>query len=146
VLKAIRDWVRDEEPKDEPVEAETIPAAEEDEAHALSAKERRLSVRHDFIGHRIVIRSRRTLALLHLKDLSCHGACGITDLPVAVGAMVFLTLKKGRFHAAEVRWVRNVMVGLRFYRPLDPDMVERIHAAHVARKAKGVPMEHIGAV
>jgi hypothetical protein len=135
VLKAIRDWVRDEDPQDPTIEDEASSPGEEGGVESLSPRERRLSTRRDFTGHRIVIRSRRTMALLHLKDLSCHGACGITDLPIAVGAMVFLTLKKGRFHAAEVLWVRNVMAGFRFYRPLDPDTVEKIHAAHLARKA-----------
>lgn len=133
MLKALRDWVLDND-DDAPEPSERGPS-ERREAEAMSKEEARLSVRHDFCGHRIVIRSRRTLSMLHLKDLSCRGACGLTDMPIAVGAMVFVTLRKGRFHAAEVRWVRNVMIGLRFYRPLDPDMVEKIHAAHVARKA-----------
>ena len=54
-------------------------------------------------------------------------------MPIAVGAMVFITLRKGRFHAAEVRWAKNVMIGLRFSRPRVPDMVEKIHAALLAR-------------
>jgi hypothetical protein len=137
VLKALRDWVLDISEDDAPDESDRAPDGHR-QAEAESKEESRLSARHDFCGHRVVIRSRRTLALFHLKDLSCLGASGLTDLPVPVGAMVFVTLKKGRFHAAEVRWVRNVMVGLRFYRPLDPEMVERVHAAHVARKAAAI--------
>jgi hypothetical protein len=137
VLKALRDWVLDQDEDAVFAGCEHAPS-ERREQEALSQEEARLSVRHDLSGHRGVIRSRRTMAFIHMKDLSCRGACGLTDLPIAVGAMVFLTLQKGRWHAAEVRWVRNVMVGLRFYRPLDPEMVEKIHAGHVARKAAEV--------
>ena len=137
MLKALRDWVLDQ---DEDVISGVGGHApsERREDEEVSQEDPRLSVRHDFCGHRGVIRSRRTMAFIHMKDLSCRGACGLTDLPIPVGAMVFLTLQKGRWHAAEVRWVRNVMVGLRFYRTLDPDMVEKIHADHVARKAAEV--------
>ena len=134
MLKALRDWVLDID-EDDASDASDRAQVERHEDAMVSKEEARLSVRHDFCGHRVVIRSRRSLAMFHLKDLSCIGVSGLTDLPVPVGAMVFVTLKKGRFHAAEVRWVRNAMVGLRFLRPLDPDMVEKIHAAHVARKA-----------
>jgi len=136
VLKALRDWVLDQD--EDVVSGVGDPASERGEDEVVSYEEARLSVRHDFCGHRGVIRSRRTMAFIHMKDLSCRGACGLTDLPVAVGAMVFLTLQKGRWHAAEVRWVRNVMVGLRFYRPLDPEMVAKIHAAHLVRKSAEV--------
>jgi hypothetical protein len=134
VLKALRDWVLDVEEDGAAEPSERGPAARR-ESETVTKEDARLSVRHDFCGHRIVIRRGRALSMLHLKDLSCRGACGLTDMPIAVGAMVFLSLRKGRFHAAEVRWVKNVMIGLRFYRPLDPDMVEKLHAAHLARKA-----------
>jgi hypothetical protein len=134
VLKALRHWVLDDDDSGEAPDPSVAPAERRD-SEMLSPHDQRLSVRHDMCGHRGVIRSRRTMAFIHLKDLSCLGACGITDLPVAVGAMVFLTLQKGRWHAAEVRWVRNVMVGLRFYRPLDPDGVEKFHANHLSSKA-----------
>jgi len=101
---------------------------------APAFEERRRDPRHDFIGHRIAIRSRRTQALLHLKDISCHGAAGISDTPFAVGDTIFLQLRKPRFHAAQVRWVRNVMIGFEFLRPIDQAMVDRLHAAYVATR------------
>lgn len=133
MLKALRHWVLEEEESASPEASAS--AADRREIDALSPEEKQLSNLYDMCGYRGVIRSRRTMAFIHLKDLSCFSACGITDLPVAVGAMVFLTLKKGRWHAAEVRWVRNVMIGMRFYRPLDPELVEKVHSAHVASKA-----------
>ena len=140
MLKALREWVLDQEPGEAAKSSSRVPA-DRDQDVVLSEEDRRLSFRHDFCGHRVVIRDRRSLALLHLKDLSCMGASGITDLPVAVGEIVFLTLKKPRFHAAEVRRVKNAMIELRFFRFLDPQMVEKIHAAHLARKAAGRPLD-----
>ena len=134
MLKALRDWVLDVDEENAAENSERLPV-ERREAEMVTKEEARLSIRHDFTGHRVVIRRGRALSMLHLKDLSCRGACGLTDMPIAVGAMIFITLRKGRFHAAEVRWVKNVMIGLRFYRTLDPDMVEKLHAAHLARKA-----------
>ena len=124
VFKALRNWLSDED-------GETV-VAPSDEAADL---ERRLDKRHDFSGHQVGIRDRRVQSVIHLKDLSCKGACGITDMPIAAGAMVFLEIRKKRFTAAEVRWVKHSLIGLRFFRPLQPDMVEKAHAAHVLRLA-----------
>lgn len=99
---------------------------------APSFEERRRDPRCDFVGHQIAIRSRRIQAMLHLKDVCTHGAAGISDTPFAVGDTVFLQLKKPRFHAAEVRWVRNFMIGFEFYRPLEPEFVGKLHATHLA--------------
>ena len=134
VLKALRHWVLEDDDSGKTPDPSAAPA-ERGEGEAISPEDQRLSRRHDMCGARGVIRSRRTMAFIHLKDLSCLGASGITALPVAVGAMVFLTVQKGRWHAAEVLWVKNVMMGLRFYRPLDPDLVEKVHANHLSSKA-----------
>lgn len=96
--------------------------------------DRRHFARCDFIGRDVAIRSRKIHAVLHLKDVSCHGAAGISDTPFAVGATVFVQLQKPRFFAAEVRWVRNFMIGLQFYRRLEPELVERLHTAHLASR------------
>ncbi len=88
--------------------------------------------RHDFIGCDVPIRSRRIHAVLHLKDISCNGAAGISDTPFAVGDTVFVQIVKPRYQAAEVRWVRNFMLGLKFHRPLEPELVERLHRRHRA--------------
>ena len=75
---------------------------------------------------RLPIRSRRTQSVFHLKDMSRLGACGISDMPLAVGAVIFVRLAKGRYQAAEVRWVRNAQVGLRFFRPINTAELERL--------------------
>jgi PilZ domain len=97
-------------------------------------RERRLDQRLDFTGHRVVLKERRTVGILHLKDMSKKGACGISDMPLAVGSVVFVELRKPHFRAAEVRWVRNVMIGLQFYHPLKAEQLERMIEAHLAAK------------
>ena len=93
--------------------------------------ERRSEGRHDFSRARLPISSRRTHSPFHLKDMSRMGACGISDMPLAVGAVIFIRLAKGSFQAAEVRWVRNAQVGLRFVRPLRPDVFDRLRRARL---------------
>ena len=123
MFRALRRWVNDEGP-----EEAALAKSREDE-------ERRLDERHQFAGHRVVIRDRRLQSFIGLKDLSCRGACGISEMPLSPGAIVFLEIRKKRYHAAEVRWVRNALIGLEFVRPLQPDMVEKFHAAFVAKRS-----------
>src|SRR4051812_2390151 len=86
--------------------------------------ERRREPRQETTGRKIVIRQRKALGILHLKNLSGNGGCGITAMPLAVGSLVFLQLKAPLFHAAEVRWARSLSIGLEFLRPLRPDMFD----------------------
>lgn len=94
--------------------------------------ERRREARDDFFGRKIIIRQRKALGIMHLRNLSSNGACGITDMPVAVGSLVFLELKRPHFYAAEVVWASNLRVGLALAKPLRPEMLERLHADHLA--------------
>jgi hypothetical protein len=48
-------------------------------------------------------------------------------MPLAVGSLVFLELRKPHFWAAEVRWTRSLSVGLEFFRPVRPEMFERLY-------------------
>ena len=74
---------------------------------------------------KVILRQRKTLGILHLKNLSSKGGCGLTDMPVAVGSLVFVGLRKPYFFAAEVRWVRSLSVGLQFFRPVRAEMFEK---------------------
>ena len=94
--------------------------------------ERRREERNDFFGRKIIIRQRKALGIMHLRNLSTSGACGITDMPIAVGSLVFLELKRPHFYAAEVVWASNLRVGLALAKPLKPEMLEKLHADHVA--------------
>ena len=86
-------------------------------------EERRLEPRHDCCGLKIIIRERRTLGILHLRNLSTCGASGITDMPLPVGSRVFLELTKSHYWAADVRWVNRMTIGLQLCRPMRPEIL-----------------------
>ena len=93
--------------------------------------ERRGQQRLEISGHKIIVRQRKALGIMHLKNVSGKGGCGITDMPLAVGSLVFVELKKPHYFAAEVRWTRCLTVGLEFFRPVRAEMFERLHAPPV---------------
>lgn len=94
--------------------------AEED----FRAAERRRETRIEMGGRKVVVRQCKALGILHLKNISSNGGCGITAMPLAVGSLVFVQLRAPLFQAAEVRWARSLSVGLEFLRPLRADMLE----------------------
>ena len=105
--------------------------------------ERRREPRRNVTGRKVIVRQRKALGIMHLKNLSSKGGCGLTDMPLAVGSLVFLELRKPHFWAAEVRWARSLSIGLEFFRPVRPEMFEKLHgppptdpAEPKARKAK----------
>lgn len=89
--------------------------------------ERRREPRRDVSGHKVIVRQRKALGIMHLKNLSSNGGCGLTDMPLAVGSLVFLELRKPHFWAAEVRWAHSLSIGLQFFRPVRPEMIEKLH-------------------
>ena len=95
---------------------------------AAEAAERRREARRQSMGHKILLRQRKALGILHLKNISSKGGCGITDMPLAVGSLVFVELRKPHFFAAEVRWARNLSVGIEFFRPVRPEMFEKLQS------------------
>ena len=97
-------------------------------------RERRRTSRRDCLGLKLIARQRRGLGIIHLRNLSEVGACGITDLPVAVGSIIFIELKKAHFYAAHVKWTRNLTVGLELARPLAPNALDQL-CARAAKNA-----------
>ena len=95
--------------------------------------ERRKEARCDFLGRKIIIRQRRTLGIMHLRNLSRGGACGITDMPLQVGSLVFIEINRPHFYAAHVVWASSLRIGLALAKPLKPDVLERLHAQHLAK-------------
>ena len=95
---------------------------------AASDAQHRREERRDVIGRKVILRQRKALGVMHLKNLSSKGGCGLTDMPLAVGTLVFVELRKPHFWAAEVRWVRSLSVGLQFFRPVRPEMLEKLLA------------------
>jgi hypothetical protein len=89
--------------------------------------DQRLSVRHLFRGEPFTLRIGKKEYALRLKDLSCGGACGLLDEPLAVGDYVMLDLHPGTKAEAEVRWVRRTWVGLRFSRLISPALVAALN-------------------
>lgn len=96
---------------------------------ASPAAERRRERRREVCGQKIIVRQRKALGIMHLKNLSTKGGCGITDMPLAVGSLVFVELRKPHYFAAEVRWARCLTIGLEFFRPVRPEMFEKLHDA-----------------
>lgn len=94
--------------------------------------ERRREGRRDVCGQKVIVRQRKALGIMHLKNISTKGGCGITDMPLAVGSLVFLELRKPHFYAAEVRWTRCLTIGLEFFRPVRPEMFEKLHGPPAA--------------
>jgi hypothetical protein len=90
------------------------------------AVERRREGRREVKGHKLLVRQRKALGILHIKNISSKGGCGITDMPLAVGSLVFVELRKPHFFAAEVRWARSLSIGLEFFRPIRPEMFEKL--------------------
>ena len=85
--------------------------------------ERRADFRFRLGGFDIDVRGGSSVSTMQLKDLSCTGGAGITDLAIPVGGTIFLLLPSGQARAAEVRWARTTAMGFRFVRPLEIEMV-----------------------
>lgn len=101
-----------------------------------SRDERRREPRRPVPGCKLIVRQRKAVGIIHFKNLSSRGGCGITDMPLAVGSLVFVELKKPHYFAAEVRWARNLSVGLEFFRPVRPEMIERLHQPSAPAEAR----------
>ena len=95
--------------------------------------ERRKEARRDFLGRKIIIRQRRANGIMHLRNLSRGGACGITDMPLEIGSLVFVEINRPHFYAAEVVWASSLRIGLALVKPLKPGVLERLHDDHLAK-------------
>jgi hypothetical protein len=93
---------------------------------AAVRRERRSESRHECCGLKLIVRDRRALGIIHLRNLSNGGACGITDMPVAIGSLLFLELKRGHFYAARAKWARNLTIGLQFVRPMQEGLLDQL--------------------
>lgn len=108
-----------------------------EEGALVDAMERRGEPRYDCAGFKTVIQQKRALSVIHLRDISSWGACGMTDMPVAVGALVFFELRKGHFYGARVKWVNRFTIGVQFVRQLRPEILKRvITSSQELREAK----------
>jgi hypothetical protein len=88
---------------------------------------RRRYQRYKFKGDGFPVRFGKKRFEIRLKDLSAGGACGLMEEPVAVGDFITVELDEKHQVEAQVCWVRRVLVGLQFTRPLNPVFVSRLH-------------------
>jgi hypothetical protein len=100
--------------------------AELDEDASGPRRERRRTGRNECVGRKMIIRQRRSLGIIHLRNLSRLGACGLTDMPLAVDSIVFLELRRKHFFAAYVKWTRNLTVGLELIRPISEEALDKL--------------------
>jgi hypothetical protein len=114
--------------------ASSLRAAFTDSDSDARPVERRKEGRRDFLGRKVIVRQYRTLGIMHLRNVSRGGICGITDMPLAIGSIVFVELNRPHFYAAEVVWATNLRIGLSLYKPLKPDLLDRLHVDHQAKK------------
>jgi len=98
------------------------------------AIDRRAYFRWSFKGTAFPCRMGKKDFEIRLKDLSRGGACGLVDEPFEVGDYFFIALDEHHVVEAEVRWVRLVMIGVKFNRTLSARFVTNLHeqAAHEA--------------
>ena len=89
-------------------------------------RRQRAHERVDCTGRDLPLRIGHVQYRMHLKDLSCSGASGLTDAPVRVGQIVQLEIDKANRPLAEVRWVRRAWAGLAFEQLIAPELVREV--------------------
>ena len=95
---------------------------------------RRVDERHDVTGRAAKLKCGNAFYQLHLKDISCSGASGLTDAPVEVGQLVQIQIAEELTAVAEVRWVRRVNIGVAFEKWLNPNAVVQFVRAGGAKR------------
>jgi hypothetical protein len=101
---------------------------------------KRVFIRWPFKGTGFPCRMGRKKFEIRLKDLSCGGAAGLMEEPVAVGDFIMIQFDDRHVVEAEVCWVRRVMVGVSFATPLPAPFVSRVYD----RAAAEIVEEDIG--
>jgi hypothetical protein len=104
----------------------------EEENEAESSEDdwadRRLFVRFAFDGAEFPLQIGKLRSTLRLRDLSCGGASAFCEAPLDTGDIVQLELDKSHVASAQVLWVRQMKIGLKFVNALDPMVVRKVHA------------------
>ena len=89
--------------------------------------DRRVYVRFSFDGAEFPLKIGKLRTTLRLRDLSCGGASAFCETPLDKGDIVQLELDKSHCAAAEILWVRQMKIGLKFVNALDPILVRKVH-------------------
>ena len=103
--------------------------SEEDEPESADDEwaDRRVYVRFAFDGAEFPLIVGKHRGTLRLRDLSCGGASAFCESPLDKGDIVHVELDKNQVVAAEILWVRQIKIGLRFVNALDPVLVRKVH-------------------
>jgi len=67
---------------------------------------------------------------LRIKDISLAGLSGLIDAPMKVGDLVFVQFEETLIPAAEVVWIRRMMIGFSLVQPLSSARFQRLRDAH----------------
>lgn len=87
---------------------------------------RRTAERHNLTGAQVKLLVDGISFVVHLKDLSSNGVCGLTDAPLAPGQMICLLLDRWQPVAAEIKWIRKALIGAAFAEPLPDELLARL--------------------
>lgn len=98
--------------------------------------DRRLRTRHDFSGEDVRALVGNLSFTLRLKDLSCTGLCGLTDVPLARGERIILLSDAWDGMVAEICWTRNVWLGANFLEPLELETVRKLRARYRGKRRR----------
>ena len=96
---------------------------------AASMKDRRAK-RHDLTGAKINLLVDSNLYILHLKDLSALGLCGMTDAPLAPEQTVIAHLAEYQQVPIQIRWIRRTLIGASFFERLSDERMEHLLRIH----------------
>ena len=96
----------------------------------------RRAERHDLTGAEIKLLCDGLQFTVRLKDLSCTGICGLTDAPLAPRQVVALMLDKWEPVQAQIRWIRNALIGASFLEPIAPELVTRIKRSQASKRKR----------
>jgi hypothetical protein len=100
-------------------------AADAAKGAAASLKDRRAK-RHDATGAKMNLLVDANLYVLHLKDISALGLCGLTDAPLAPEQNVVVFLTADQPVPLQIRWIRRTLVGASFFERLPDETMQRL--------------------
>ena len=66
------------------------------------------------------------LYVLHLKDVSALGLCGLTDAPLAPDQTVIVFLTDDQPVPVQIRWIRRTLIGASFFERLSDETMQRL--------------------
>lgn len=103
---------------------------------ATSLKDRKAK-RHDAAGSRMNLLVDANLYVLHLKDISALGLCGLTDAPLAPDQTVIVFLTDDQPVPVQIRWIRRTLIGASFFERLSDETMQRLLRLYARSRKQG---------